>query len=215
MNQADISLYVILDPERSLGRDLGEIALAAIAGGATFLQLRAKKRDNGWIEAQARRLAAISLEKGVPFVVNDAPQIAKAAGANGVHLGPDDMPPAAARALLGPDAIIGLSVKTVAAAEAAPIDLIDHAFIGGVFDTQSKDNKSAIGMHGWRAVAAVLRGRAPEMKLGAIAGIDAGNVADVIRGGADGLAVISAVGMALDVEAATREIADAIRKART
>ena len=112
-----------------------------------------------------------------------------------------------ARRLLGRDAIIGLSIKTVAQAEAAPIELLDYVGIGGVFATSSKDNPDPpIGPAAWRDIAGVFRRRAPQLPLCAIAGIDASNAGEAIAAGADGIAVISALSRATDPQAAAREL---------
>jgi thiamine-phosphate pyrophosphorylase len=116
--------------------------------------------------------------------------------------------------LLGPEAIVGLSVKTVDAAETARIDLIDYAGVGGVYATLSKEQKSApIGTQGLARVSAVLRRRAPDLPVCGIAGIDATNAGAVIGAGADGIAVISALSLAPDPAAAARglrEVVDAM-----
>ena len=117
----DLRLNAIVDPERAGGRDLVELARLAAQGGATLVQLRDKTSDTRPMIAAARAIKAALAPLGVPFVVNDRVDVALAAQADGVHIGPDDMTPEDARALLGPDAIIGVSIKSVAAAEAAPI----------------------------------------------------------------------------------------------
>jgi thiamine-phosphate pyrophosphorylase len=144
----------------------------------------------------------------VPFVVNDRVDVALAAAADGVHLGQDDMAAADARRLLGRGAIIGLSIKSVAEAEAAPLDLIDYVGSGGVYATLSKQQKNApIGPEGLARIVAVLRRLAgTALPIAGIAGIDAGNAAAVIDAGADGVAVISALSLASDPAAATRTL---------
>lgn len=215
MNPVDISLYGILDPERSLGRPLPQLAADAVRGGATLLQLRDKFGDTRRMVETARAIRAAVAGSRVPLLVNDRVDVALAAEAEGVHLGQDDMAIADARRILGPHAIIGLSIKTLAEARAAPVDLIDYACIGGVFDTASKDNPTSIGVTGWAERAAILRARAPDMPVGAIAGIDATNTASLIGAGADGVAVISALFMAGDVEGAAHELAAIISEARS
>jgi thiamine-phosphate pyrophosphorylase len=144
---------------------------------------------------------------GVPFVVNDRVDVALAAEADGVHLGPEDMTAEDARRLLGPKALIGISIKSTDAAEAAPIELIDYVGSGGVYVTLSKQQKNApIGTEGLGRIAAVLHRRAPELPLAGIAGIDAGNAAAVIGAGANGVAVISAISLAPDPAAAARTL---------
>jgi thiamine-phosphate pyrophosphorylase len=167
-------------------------------------------------EARAIRKALAPF--AVPFVVNDRVDVALAAGADGVHLGQDDMAVKDARRLLGPGAIIGLSVKNVGEAEAAPIKLIDYVGSGGVYVTLSKQQKNApIGPEGLARIIEVLRSRAQkekkELPVCGIAGIDASNAGAVIGAGADGVAVISALSLASDPTGAARclrQIVDAM-----
>ena len=161
------------------------------------MQLRDKTSDTRPMIEAARAIKAALAPLGVPFVVNDRVDVALAARADGVHIGPDDMTPEDARALLGPDAIIGVSIKSVAAAEAAPIGLVDYAGVGGVYTTLSKAQENPpIGTEGLARIASVLRRRAPKVPVVGIAGIDAANAAAVIAAGADGVAVISALSLA-------------------
>jgi thiamine-phosphate pyrophosphorylase len=207
MKHADVRLNAIVDSERAGGRDLADLARRVAAGGATLVQLRDKKNETRAMVAAARAIKAALAPFNVPFVVNDRVDVALAAGADGVHLGPDDMAIEDARRVLGPDAIIGASIKTIAAAEAVPVELIDYAGIGGVYATLSKQQKDPpIGPMGFAAIAAALRRRAPTLPLAGIAGIDAGNAAEVISAGADGIAVISALSLAADPEAAAHEL---------
>jgi thiamine-phosphate pyrophosphorylase len=200
----DLSLYALLDPAVAGGRPLAELA-RLVAGHATLVQLRDKHGSTRALVEEARRLRA--LLEPVPFVVNDRVDVALAAEADGVHLGQDDMTAAEARLLLGKTAIIGLSVKTVAQAREAPLELIDYVAIGGVYATTSKDNTAApIGIAGLREVVGAVRMREPDFPICAIAGIDAGNAAEVIAAGADGVAVISALSRAPDPRQAAREL---------
>jgi thiamine-phosphate pyrophosphorylase len=201
----DLRLNAIVDPERAGGRDLLEITRGVAAGGATLLQLRDKKSDTRVMVELARAIKAALAPYAVPFVVNDRVDVALAAQADGVHVGPDDMAPEDARSLLGPDAIIGVSIKSVAAAEAAPVGLINYAGVGGVYATLSKEQKNPpIGPDGLARIAAVLRRRAPRLPIVGIAGIDESNAGPVIAAGADGVAVISALSAAPDPAAAAR-----------
>jgi thiamine-phosphate pyrophosphorylase len=210
----DLRLYAIIDPQRAGGHDLVDLACRVAAGGATLVQLRDKRGETRAMIEAARALKRALAPFAVPFIVNDRVDVALASGADGVHVGPDDIAAADARALLGPDAIIGLSVKTVAAAETAPVELIDYAGVGGVYATLSKEQDSPpIGTQGFARIAEALRRRAPALPVCGIAGIDAGNAAAVIGAGADGVAIISALSLAADPAAAARglrEIVDAI-----
>ena len=210
----DIRLNAIVDPERAGGYDLVDLARRVAEGGATLVQLRDKRRETRVMVREARAIRAALAKFKVPFVVNDRVDVALAAAADGVHLGQDDMAVEDARALLGPDAIIGLSIRTAEEAEAAPVELIDYAGIGGVYATVSKEQKRPpIGPEGLVRVATVLRRRAGTLPLAGIAGIDAGNAGAVITAGADGVAVISALSLDPDPAAAARrlrEIVDAM-----
>ena len=203
----DVRLNAIVDPERANGRALDELARLVVAGGATLIQLRDKYGSTRRMIEQARAIKAALAGTGVPFVINDRVDVAMVAGTDGVHVGQDDMRVEDARRLLGPTAIIGLSIKTVALANAAPIDQLDYVGVGGVYATTSKDNPNApIGVAGLGAIVAAFRARKRELPICGIAGIDATNAAPVIGAGADGVAVISALSAQNDPQAAAREL---------
>ena len=203
----DLRLNAIVDPERAGGRDLAELARLTAQGGATLIQLRDKISDTRAMVETARAIKEALRPFKVPLVVNDRIDVALAAGADGVHVGQDDMAVEDARKILGRFAIIGLSVKTVEEANAAPVELIDYVGSGGVYVTTSKQQKSApIGTAGLARVIAALHARAPKLPVCGIAGIDAGNAAPVIAAGADGVAVISALSLAPDPAAAARTL---------
>ena len=203
----DLRLYALLDPEHAGGHDIADLARQVAEGGATLVQLRDKRGSTRAMVERARAIKAALAPLKVPLLINDRVDVALAAGADGAHVGQDDLAAEDARRLLGFDAIIGLSIKTVAQAEAAPIDRIDYVGIGGVFATSSKDNPDPpIGTQGLRAITEALRGRAAKIPIVAIAGIDHRNAADVVAAGADGVAVISALSTAADPAAAAREL---------
>lgn len=209
--KADITLHAILDPARCGGRDLAEMARAAAMGGATILQYRDKSGDVRAMIDNVRAVRAALEGSNVPLLVNDRVDVALATGADGVHVGQTDMGAEDARRLLGEERIVGLTIRTREHAQAAPLDVLDYVCIGGVFDTLSKENPTAIGVDGWRDAAEHFRTHAPSLPIGAIAGIDAANAREVMEAGADGIAVISAVFGADDVEAAARELKEALR----
>ena len=203
----DVRLNAIVDPERANGRALDELARLAVAGGATLIQLRDKHGSTRRMIEEARAIHAALAGTGVPLVINDRVDVALVSEADGVHVGQDDMRVEDARRLLGPKAIIGLSIKTVALANAAPIDALDYVGVGGVYATTSKDNPNRpIGVDGLRDIVAAFRARKRDLAVCAIAGIDAGNAAAVIAAGADGVAVISALSMKPDPQAAARAL---------
>jgi len=210
----DLRLNAIVDPERAGGYRLADLAARCVRGGATLVQLRDKRSETRTLIEEARAIKQALVPFAVPFVVNDRVDVATAAGADGVHLGQDDMAVEDARRLLGSNAIIGLSIKSVEEAEAARLDLVDYVGSGGVYATSSKQQKNApIGPTGLARIIAVLRRRAPDLPVCGIAGIDAGNAAEVIAAGADGVAVISALSLVSSPETAAhqlREIVDAV-----
>lgn len=216
MTAVDLRLYALVDPAVSGGRSLPALA-ALLAPSVTLVQLRDKHGTTRTMIEEARDVMAVLKPHGVPLLINDRIDVALASGAQGVHIGWDDMSPADARRLLGKDAIIGLSIKTLQQAAEAPLELLNYVAIGGVYATTSKDNTSApIGTGGLRDIAAAIRARGgARYPVGAIAGINAANAADVIAAGADGVAVISALSMAPDPAQAARALRDAVDAALT
>ncbi|HLL28320.1 MAG TPA: thiamine phosphate synthase [Xanthobacteraceae bacterium] len=212
----DISLYVLVDPAIAKGKPLDQLAAAAAKGGATLVQLRDKTGTTRRSIDEARAIKHALRGTGVPLIINDRADVALAVDAGGIHVGRDDLDPRDARRLLGPRAIIGVSVKSEADIEALPIGAVDYACIGGVFATTSKDNPDRpIGLDGFRRLHARLRARAPQLPIGAIAGINETNAAAVIGAGAEGIAVISAVIAAADAEAAARRLRALVDGARS
>ncbi|HOV04960.1 MAG TPA: thiamine phosphate synthase [Kaistiaceae bacterium] len=206
-NPLDLRLYGLVDPARTSEPDLAAAARAAVAGGATILQYRDKNASTRELVARAHAIKAALAGTGVPLLINDRADVAFAVGADGVHLGQDDLDPATARQLLGDDAIIGQSIKSHAHVAAAPLDLLDYVCIGGVFGTASKDNPDPpVGTDGLARLVAAMRGRDANLPVGAIAGITAGNAAAVIAAGADGIAVISDIFMAADIAGAAAQL---------
>lgn len=214
MNAIDLTLYGILDPQRSLGRNLATLADQAILGGCTLLQLRDK---TGSTRDMISRASAIkeAVAGRVPFLINDRVDVAMAVGADGVHIGQDDMPVEQVRELMGTDALVGLSVKTREEAVDVPQAGLDYICIGGVFDTQSKNNANSIGIEGWKQLASISRHAMPaKVPVGAIAGIDLDGAEELTKAGADGIAVISALFMEEDVQQAARAFRTRIDEAR-
>jgi thiamine-phosphate pyrophosphorylase len=212
--KVNVRLNAIVDPEHDGGRDLAELARLVAEGGATLVQLRDKHGDTRVMIERARAIKAALAPFKVPLVINDRVDVALVAQADGVHVGQTDMPVEHARRMLGPDAIIGLSIKTVEQAEAAPIDLLDYVGIGGVYGTTSKDNpKPPIGVAGLARVVRVFHLRMPLFPLCAIAGINASNAAHAIMAGADGVAAISALSLARDPRAAAHELRGVVDEA--
>ena len=203
----DLRLNAIVDPERAGGHRLADLAARCARGGATLVQLRDKHSETRLLIEEARAIKKSLAPFAVPFVVNDRVDVAMAAAADGVHLGQDDMAVKDARRLLGPNAIIGLSVKSVEEADAARLDLVDYVGSGGIYATSSKQQKAApIGPAGLARIVATLRRRVPNLPICGIAGIDASNAGEVIAAGADGVAVISALSLVPNPESAARAL---------
>lgn len=206
----DLTLYLVAGRDAVGGRPLEAVVEAAVRGGVTLVQLREKSMADGALIDLARRLKARLAPFGVPLIVNDRADVARAAGADGVHLGVDDVAAAHAREILGPAGIVGVSAGTDA--EAALIDpaQADYAGVGSVYPTATKpDAGPAIGLDGLRA----LRRKIP-LPIVAIGGIGAGNAAEVMATGVAGIAVVSAICGAPDPQAAARALRRAIAAGR-
>lgn len=203
----DLRLYAVLDPALLAGRDPVRAACAAVRGGATVIQLRDKRYAARPVVDLARRLVEVLAPTGVPLIVDDRVDVALAAGAAGVHLGREDMEPADARRLLGAEAVIGVTVHRDEEADAVDPAVVDYAGLGPVHPTTSKDpGDPPLGPAGLARLVGRLRGRAPGLPVVAIAGIRADNAAPVIAAGADGVAVVSALFVADDIEGAARRL---------
>lgn len=203
----DLSLYLVVGPEDTRGRPLHEVVLAAVAGGATAVQLRRKDHAARAFVEEARALIAVLRPCGVPVIVNDRVDVALAAGADGIHVGQDDLPAADVRCLVGEGLVVGLSVTSVAEARALDPGVVDYAGVGPVFATASKpDAAPPLGLEGTRAVRGVL-----PVPAVAIGGIGLANARAVLATGVAGIAVISAVCAADDPRHAAAHLAVATR----
>lgn len=214
MNKVDYRLNAIVDGSlRDIG-DLAELAAIAAGNGATIIQYRHKDASTRIMIERTAAIRAALAGSNVPLVVNDRIDVALAAGAEGVHLGRDDMDAETARRLLGPDAIIGVTVKNEADADMVNASPVDYACIGGVFETLSKQNPDVpVGVEGFAALRRRIGAAKPYLPVGAIAGIDAIRAREVVAAGASGVAVISALFRAADIAAATRDLRRAVDEA--
>jgi len=204
----NVSLYLVTDPKLTLGRSEAEIVEAACKAGVTLVQYRDKDCDDETYTARGRELAAIARKYDVPLLLNDRVHLVKAIGADGIHLGQSDMPLAKARETLGRDCIIGVSASDAAQAKEAEDAGADYVAVSGVFYTDTKTDISRwLGLEGVTAIA-----KAVTVPVVAIGGIKAGNAAQIVAAGADGVAVVTAITMAEDIAAATRELAEAARQ---
>jgi thiamine-phosphate pyrophosphorylase len=203
-----LDLYVILDPTASGGRDLVALADAVLAAGGRWLQLRDKAATTRDLAALARRLLARTRAASALLVVNDRLDVALAVGADGVHLGQDDLPAADARRL-APELVVGVSTHGLEQARQAARDGADYVALGSIYPTGSKAGFQLVGVEALRQVRPHVPG-----PLVAIGGITAARVPEVTAAGADGVAVISAVGAAPDPGAAAAAFLAALRATR-
>lgn len=198
-------LYVIVDRAASGNRNLGEIAAAAIRGGADVLQLRDKSASAKSLLETATLLRSVAQTGNVPFIVNDRIDVAMAVGADGVHLGQDDLPLEKARTIAGSSLLIGVSTHSIDQAMAAQEQGADYIGIGPVFPTPTKPDYESVGT--LLVEAAAHRVRIPFVCIG---GIDLGNVQQVMRAGGWCVAVVRAVCAAEPPDIATRDLKQAI-----
>ena len=205
-------LYVLIDPEQTGGRDPVQVAMQALEGGATALQLRDKLRDKGDSLALAQRLVLLCQEYDATCIINDHADLAVAVGAHGVHVGQHDLPVGLARRVLKPWQLAGTSNALVEEAVASYEDGADYIAVGDMFGTRSKSNTRPAGPDTLRKVREAVPADGPP--LIAIGGIDKGNVWEVAKAGADGIAVMSAVTLAEDPAQAAEEILRAFRSAK-
>ena len=206
----DLSLYLVTDPEMTARRGLVETVAAAVSGGATMVQLRDKGGTARALIEAGVALHALLAPRGIPLIVNDRVDVAQAIGAEGIHVGREDLPPARVRASLGPDAIVGWSVASEDHLAGFDPAAIDYIGLGPLFPTGTKaDAAPAMG----EAEFARLRRRLP-CPVVAIGGISALNAGRAIAAGADGVAVVSAICAARDPRAAARALRAAVDAAR-
>ena len=197
----DLRLYLVTDPRLGGTRPLVETVLAAVRGGVTLVQLRDKNAPARDLLEQARLLSAMLEPFKVPLMVNDRVDVAAAAGV-GAHVGQSDLPVEAARAILGWEVPLGLSLDDPSQARPADLELVDYVAHGPFAPTGTKpDAGAAVGSPGLKAT----RIRTP-LPLVAIGGVHAGNAAAAVAAGADGVAVVSAIMTADDPERAGREL---------
>lgn len=207
MKPHNLGLHLVTDRSLSLGRDLLDIVLAAVQGGVSVVQLREKECGTREFVDLGRAVSSVLQRSSVPLLINDRVDVALAVGADGVHIGQGDMPYADARRLLGAEAIIGLSVETEEHALAAETLDVDYLGLSPVFTTPTKSELTRqLGLEGVASIRRLSRHR-----LVAIGGIHRENVAAILKSGADGVAVVSAICSANDPREATRLLQQQIR----
>jgi thiamine-phosphate pyrophosphorylase len=202
----DWRLYLVTDRSLARGRSIAWLVEAAVRGGVTAVQLREKSCPASDFVQLGRELKKLLAPHQVPLIVNDRVDLALEIGADGVHIGQRDMAPGRARKLLGPDAIIGLSIETIEQARAAVSLDVDYLGVGPVFATATKmDAAPPLGLAALAQVRAISRHR-----VVAIGGIGLENARQAIHSGADGVAIVSAICAAGDPERAARDLRESI-----
>ena len=182
------SIYLVTDHNCLQGRDFLGCIENALQGGVTLVQLREKNVDGGIFLQRAVAVKNLCDKYNVPLLINDRIDVALACKAAGVHLGQDDIPPSAARAILGPDAIIGVSAHSCEEALAAEKDGADYLGVGAVFPTNSKDDASEVGLNMLKEIRQISK-----LPIVGIGGINAQNYTQVRAAGAQGAAIISGI----------------------
>lgn len=194
-------LYAVTDRRWTGELNLFQQVELAIAGGATFIQLREKNLSESAFEKEAIAIQDLCRAHGIPFVVNDNVEIAKRMGADGVHVGQSDMEAGDVRALLGPDAILGVSAQTVEQAKLAEARGADYLGVGAVFPTGSKDDAIEVPFETLKAIC-----EAVSIPVVAIGGISEENVSELKGSGICGIAVISAIFGKKNIKKSTEEL---------
>jgi thiamine-phosphate pyrophosphorylase len=205
--------YLVTQADLTDGRGTIRTVEAAIEGGIGIVQLREKHASARERLEMGRAVRELTREANVPLLVNDRVDLASAIAADGVHLGDDDLPVEVARAQLGEDRIVGRSVSTPTAARQAERAGADYLGVGAIYQTGTKDTTAESTEIGLERVAAIAA--ATSLPIVGIGGVTAANASEVIRAGADGVAVVSAITAAEDPTAATRALRSAVDEGAT
>lgn len=204
----DYSLYLVTDRGLAGGRSTLEIISAAVNGGVSVVQLREKDCSTRDFIEQVLTIKEFLKTRGVPLIINDRVDVAQAVNADGVHLGQTDMPLEMAKGILGESMIIGISAESLQDAIEAEKGGADYLGVSPIYATPTKtDTAPPLGLEGLREIRKTVK-----LPLVGIGGLNKDNSADVIRYGADGVAVVSAIVAAEDPEAAARELKHVIEK---
>ncbi len=206
---ADWKLYAILDLGYVAEPDRVATALKLIAGGADVLQLRAKCHDIGEIRDVAKEIFPICRATGVPFIINDYPELAAELDADGVHIGQDDGPLATAREVVGSGKIIGRSTHSLAQARAALDEGFDYIGFGPLFPTPTKLGRPGIGLADISVMQSDVGSKIPAFCIG---GIKRANLPEVLAAGARRVVIVSDLLTADDVESATMEAREIVAR---
>lgn len=206
-DKAWMPLYAVTDRAWLRGRTLCAQAEEALRGGATCLQIREKELDEAGFLREALELKSLCARFRVPLIVNDNVELAIRSGADGVHIGQHDAAASEVRRLIGPDLLLGVSAQTVEQAVKAEADGADYLGVGAVFSTGTKLDADAVSFETLKAICAAV-----SIPVVAIGGISRKNLAQLAGSGIDGVAVVSAIFAAEDIEQATRELRRAVRE---
>jgi thiamine-phosphate pyrophosphorylase len=210
LKNIDYSLYLVTDRGLARGRSTPEIVTAAVQGGTTVVQLREKDCSTREFIEQSLAIKEFLKDHGVPLIINDRVDVAQAVKADGVHLGQTDMPLGLAKKILGDSMIIGISAESLQDAIEAEKGGADYLGVSPIYATPTKtDTAPPLGLEGLREIR-----KAVGLPLVGIGGLTKENSVEVIRNGADGVAVVSAIVAADDPEAAARELKFVIEGAR-
>jgi len=203
-------LYLVTDRRLARGRPTLDVVRAAVAGGVTCVQLREKTCTTREFIEEALAVSGFLKASRVPLIINDRLDVALAVEAEGVHLGQNDMPLATARRIVGNSMLIGISAESLQDAVDAARGGADYIGVSPIFDTPTKtDTAPALGLAGLSAIRRVVT-----IPLVAIGGLGVQNAAEVIRHGADGVAVVSAIVSADDPRKAAGNLLAEIRRGR-
>ena len=203
-----LTLYAVTDRSWLHGRTLAKVVEEVILGGATMVQLREKDKTPDEILASAREIAPVCKKYGVPFIMNDSIELARAAGADGVHLGQSDVPGDNVRELAG-DLILGLSANTVESAGRAQALGADYLGVGAVFGTTTKHDARHLSPEALREITSAV-----DVPVVAIGGISADNILQLTGCGMQGAAVVSALFAQEDPRQAARDLRDKAERMR-
>jgi thiamine-phosphate pyrophosphorylase len=210
LNNVDYSLYLVTDRGLARSRSTLEIVSAAVRGGATVVQLREKDCSTRDFIEQGLAIKEFLKDRGVPLIINDRLDVAQAVKADGVHLGQTDMPLEMARKILGDSMIIGISAESLQDAIEAETGGADYLGVSPIYATPTKtDTAPPLGLEGLREIRKAVR-----LPLVGIGGLNRDNVAEVIRSGAEGVAVVSAIVAAEDPQAAAEVLKQIILEAQ-
>lgn len=197
----NLKLYAVTDRSWLGNRTLAQQVEESLAGGATMIQLREKEMGREELRREALEIQEVCRKYDVPFLINDAADLAVEVGADGVHVGQQDMSPRQARAILGPNGIVGVSAHTVEEARVAQAEGADYLGVGAVFATGTKENTTPVDYDTLKEICAAV-----DIPVVAIGGVSLNNLGSLEGSGIQGVAVVSALYAQPDIQAAARSL---------